>query len=40
MPRLTAPVMGNDAKAVIQQEQHLASQSSADSGQPWENTMG
>ena len=29
-----APVMGDDAVAVLQEEQHLVSQSSAESGQP------
>jgi hypothetical protein len=31
---VTAAVMGYNAIAVIEKEQHLASQSSADSGQP------
>jgi hypothetical protein len=37
---MSATVMGDHPKAVIQEEHHLVSQSSADSGQPCENTIG
>ena len=37
---MATAVMSDDAIALLQEEQHLASQSSADSGQPWLNTIG
>jgi hypothetical protein len=37
---MPATVMRDHAIAVLQEEHHLRAQSSADSGQPWLNTMG
>jgi hypothetical protein len=39
-PSVAATVMRYHAIAVIEEEQHLRVQSSAESGQPWLNTMG
>jgi hypothetical protein len=37
---MAAPVMGDDAKAVLEENSICVSQSSADRGQPWLNTIG
>jgi len=40
LERPCTAVMGDDAIAVVEEEQHLRVQSSDDSGQPWLNTIG
>jgi len=37
---MSAPIVGYDAIAMLQEEQHLLSQLSAESGQPCEKTIG
>ena len=39
-PAMAAAIMGDDAIAVARKNSICASQSSAESGQPWLNTMG
>jgi hypothetical protein len=37
---MAAPVVGNHAEALVEEEQHLRIPIIGDSGQPWLNTMG